>query len=245
MQNKLKPYLGISGITNEREIISISKSWNESGLKENYDLYLGFLVSYSQIGWPISPNPRNINLFKISTLCQHIQDNSIKKIIHYYSIKNNAFDNELNELIQLYNLGNLFDGIQLNVENPSSNSIMQVKNMFKETILQMNNTNMKLYRNYVLDQNIDRILLDSSRGKGVPFNIENIVERRNLILTHNKDANIGIAGGIDPDVNLSELLLHFPRHSYDIESKIRSADGYEILLAKVKKYFEIVGEQFH
>jgi phosphoribosylanthranilate isomerase len=130
-------------------------------------------------------------------------------------------------------------GVQFNVSWPEPDEINQIKSHFPKlkTILQVSNfTFLEQIQRY----HIDYVLIDASRGRGIPFHLDESIEVHH-ILSRNTPALLGFAGGLSPE-NVKDRIyairqkLQSRHFSIDAESGLRT--GRYLDIRKVERYLK-------
>jgi phosphoribosylanthranilate isomerase len=229
------PYIGITGITTETQIDAILEMWKELQITQ-YQLMLGFLVSYNQVNNEPYTNPRYVKLGDLHDLLY--ASGEAFSVVHFNS-RTPHFSDEVETIFNHYGLP---DGIQLNISKPAPAQIRKILDLtpYMKIIYQVNNAIITHVKDYFHTFSSDDLtiltcchyyLLDASGGRGKTYDKRLALDAAQYLSSFTR--NLGVAGGIGP-TNGIQAKQDFPRWSIDAESGLRTNN--ELDLEKVKQY---------
>jgi phosphoribosylanthranilate isomerase len=85
---------------------------------------------------------------------------------------------------------------------------------------------------------VDDILIDSSGGKGQPFDIEKALSYLREIKSRNFEVNLGLAGGLGPNSmkRIEPILDEFPGLNLDAEGRLRDEQSDDLDIGRMTAY---------
>jgi len=230
------------------------------GLITPHKQMLGFLVSDKRLQDPNSegtqsPALKHLNDLIDCAVAMAEQRNDICiPMIHYYTQNRDKLAEEISKVFTpLYER---CKAVQINIAWPDISQIEKIKQEFPELhiVLQLNKEAMDKAKGEELIQRakeyeklIEYILIDSSGGKGVEFDVEKCAEIVYALTINFTNKNIGIAGGFDGD-NVEQRVwaiykklqtaetIREPLFCIDAQGKLRTPDKEAIDTAKMEKY---------
>ncbi len=258
-----KPYIGITGIETVDQLDPIFTIFRK---KKNFShrLMIGGMVSYKTL---INIKDKPIVLMKneIKDIFEKLNKYDSENIfftLHYFTKPLEKIKPELKEKSKnivektLYQqltmlLENFYEeyeriqpsfqiGIQINVSWPNPRDINKLKTTYPrlKTILQV--SNFFLLEKRIKNYNVDYILIDTSHGKGIEFEINDVIKIYETIHKNNP-AIIGFAGGLSPEnvrkkISSLKEKLNTKNFCIDAQKRLRTNDLLDI--TKVKKYLK-------
>jgi phosphoribosylanthranilate isomerase len=242
-------YIGITGITQPKEVKNIATLFKSYQKKISIEIYHKLLI-----GLLISQNLKLKNLrmvspsaaLKILTTIEKFKSNGIEASIHIRI----PFQSELNFkrhllfLSKVYNR-NLCKIIQINNFQPRLiPQLRKIKNALPEVAIILpvahNFKNFNTIRNLEKIGLVDAILIDSSKGRGIEFDVKKSVVLFNKLRVLTKKVSIGFAGGLNPK-NVNRKIVQLKKglgsnkFSLDVESGVRNEED-KLEIKRVKKY---------
>lgn len=235
-----QPYVGITGFMSQDEVRSVL----DSMLKDSSRLLMvGVLASQKTLRGEKNKWPnRYPEVGRISEV--FVRDRRALNLIHYNTKETESLTEQLVEMTKLG--GENLEGFQLNLAWPSRDAILAYHKICsgKFIVLQIGGKAFEMinhspkelaervswYRHVV-----DDVLLDPSGGYGIPFDTSKARTYLEVLMGHNLDLGLGVAGGLSPTtLNLVQpLLSDFPDLSWDAEGKLRDKeDNLDIKEAK-------------
>lgn len=227
------PYIGITDFTNYDQVQKMLKVFHAhlpSGSKRK--LHVGVMMSYKTLNnipskWQnvFPPKQRIARIFSSEETynCLHYADYE-----NHHDLAENLTD-------AISYCGNGADAIQLDMTWPAPKQIDRfvatagkklevILQIGKHALAEVNNNpqavaeRLESYRGV-----IDRVLLDSSMGKGLAMDAENLIQFTAIIRSTFPNLGIVAAGGLGPDtINLvSPLARQIPDLSIDAQGRLR------------------------
>lgn len=239
-----KPYLGITGVANRTELSRCLFAFDKYGLFRDECSHIpmiGLLISH-KIFEESYPHKRIfVTVGDTFELLELIGKKRVFKTIHYNS-PNEKFSSEVIDILERKQngtvLGEMVDGVQINILNPDNTQIKRIKERFPllDLILQVNTKmiknkdDIKALKRYS-NREIDRILIDPSRGKGKSIDLYSLseVSKYKIIKKTFTAQTIGFAGGftgenISPRFDRISEMLGTHLVSIDTQSGIQGVD---------------------
>ena len=244
MVKKTGPYIGVTGFMSNAEVSAALTLVPHDSVRR---LMVGILMSYQTLS-----NDRN-ELPNRYPKKEEITDIFVDhpqalNLIHY---RTDHPETLLEQLIYITELaGPHLDGFQLNIAWPPIPQLKAYREAYPDTFLVLQISSNALARTKSTEQfealvcsysgAIDAILIDSSDGKGEPFDAMQCVEY--LHAAHAcRPFGLGVAGGLGPNtLHLLDLLIEgFPELSIDAEGQLRTQKPEDALcLSSVRTYLE-------
>lgn len=257
-----KPYIGVTGIENpsqlERMLITYSQKRDTTHL-----LMIGGIVSYKTL---IDIKDKHIVLMKneIRNIFEELKNQPNEDVLfalHYFTKPLNEIRPELKEKARrvvkktLYQqIGELFEdiyedyektqpsfqiGVQINVSWPDPKDVNQIKTNYPrlKTILQV--SDFSSVEEKIGEYNIDYALIDTSRGEGIDFDLNESIKVYKTINKINP-VMIGFAGGFSPE-NVKERVCSIRK---ELNTRDFCIDAQGKLGDKVEKYLKEAIEAF-
>lgn len=260
MENK--PYIGITGFTTRREVSRAEMLFNQFRItKESSHIPMfGFLVSYKYLNKndPYPHDNRYPSISKLFDLLLRTQYWYAFRTIHYNTHNNEKFFDELDVLLSYVDVyGNelegLIEGIQLNIKKPSPKEIEKIRDHYPgiSIILQLNERygngvsieklTEKIFNDFPSISNCEYILIDTSRGKGKPIDINFAIKKYCAIKRINPKIQVGFAGGFSGDnvfIRTIELYDSLLSQDFCIDAEGQLRDHSKIDLFKLEAYIQ-------
>jgi len=264
-----KPYIGITGIENSNQLERILTIYSQKGDIPHL-LMVGEIVSYKTL---IDVKDKPIVLMKNETRCifEELKKQDSENVLlawHYFTkplgevrpelkektrrVVEKSLSQQISELFE--NIYGEYErtqppfqiGVQINVSWPEPREVNQIKigHSKLKTILQVSDfTSLEdRIRNY----NVDYILIDTSRGEGLEFDINEAIKVHNII-SKNNPATIGFAGGFSPK-NVRERVGSIKRSldtkDFCIDAQGRLRTGKYLDMDKAERYLKEAIEAF-
>ncbi len=259
-ENKLKPYVGVTGLTSVEEVRQTIKDFNYSGfnLQSSHIPMIGFLASFKTLYLKSTKNKRYPKIENLQKLLEECQK-KVLPTIHY----NSKYFEEINLSKQISDLmGKYYDKelcrtIQLNIPFPKISEIEKIKENMPELkiIFQAsqniidNKTSNEIVEKISQYKNlINYILIDPSGGQGKEFNIDFSVELYKKMSKEFPQLLVGFAGGFSGE-NVSKRVCDLICRCWDTGFNIDAESGLRTKLSenygndlynwkKVKKYIK-------
>ncbi len=235
---ELIPYIGVTGITNFREIKDLLYEFiiNRSSDRP-IRLHNGVMMSWSRLnnrpqeyGWEQSIVSPNI-LFSLFEL------RSVYNCLHYADPQNRDLERNLCNAI-LCEAGVGIDALQLDLHWPNPVSIANAVHNSRRNIEVILQVGKKVFREASGDHSIvvdrlkdyegiiHRVLLDQSMGNGIPMDIETTLHCALAVRKTFPNWGIVVAGGLGPGRMdpIREILKEIPDVSWDAQGKISQGE---------------------
>jgi hypothetical protein len=230
-----KPYVGITGITTQWEINTITSKWLDDliPLPSGYCFMNGVLVSSKTLHGQPSESKRYPPVDSVPDLMpNHPQ---VLNTVHY-NISGLSQDPHLADNLgeQLEILVNRLpaDAIQLNMRWPDVGQLQWFRDCnSQEIILQVGSKALSdcsgeeelVERLRQYEGIVERVLIDISGGTGRKLDVPATSKRLQALVQSNLDFLIGVAGGLAADsmYDLRQLLAVCPKLSWDAEGRLR------------------------
>ncbi len=251
-----KPYIGVTGFMTPQEVRFALRSAEEFNLTRQ--LMVGVLASSKTLDY--RPNKWPGRYPKPDRIAEIFQNHPLAlNLIHYATDDPTTLCRQLVRMTEL--AGKKLHGFQLNVAWPNQNELYH----FRKTtdgemriVLQIGSKAMAAFGNHPAQiaqvvtgyrrsgfghDLIDDVLIDSSGGKGVPFDPAFALPILREIGKLNPGLGLGVAGGLSPaniDV-LSPLLQECPELSIDAEGQLREKQHDDLDLGEVWMYLQKAG----
>lgn len=257
-----KPYIGITGATNECEVIVIGREFRKNGYERESDRMplQSFLVCPGSMH---SSKYENNRYPKYKDLRNILMANRLSNSMIHYNCSDAS--RLIEKLLLLFNDQNIFKDnlcrmLQLNVAWPSLESVSGLKSMFPglEIVLQLSEEARhdlshseiakKLSR---YGSSIDYALIDHSSGKGKELDISSAFESYARIKDACPDLAIGFAGGFNAQnifQKASELVKSIGNSDFslDVESGVRlsnkTSSNDRLSIDKVRTYLQNISK---
>jgi len=266
MTTRNKDYVGVTGVTTIDEAKSVVSLMRGSGftLQTEHIPMIGFQVFSKNLEDGITE--RNKRVTSINVLPDMLESvlGDAFTTIHYYTKERDKLLAELFSAIG-YNFvysAKLIGGIQINEFIPTPKQVRDIRSGYPELkiILQISPKSseglgdvemaQKLVKDY---QDVDYLILDSSRGMGIEFNTEKVTATYNMFRAHGIRSNIIFTGGFNGEntkEKISQLKVAVGNQNFSIDAegglRDRVGDGYgnDILnLKKVEGYLRGASER--
>jgi len=222
------PYIGITGFTTLDQVSILMDTWLTHKKETKALFMMGFLVSYKSFHHMQQNSEFCKKEETLLQMLKNCQDKSILRTIHY-NTKCKQFFNEIDSF--LAPILNSSDAIQLNIVDPDPKEITLLHEKYPnlKIILQICEPLLSdLYRLIEYEPcGCSYYLVDSSRGKGLPFNVPIMASQLSNIRRISSQIQLGLAGGILPESIHSYAKL-WPEYSFDIQSGIRTNNKFSI-----------------
>ncbi len=226
--NNLKPYIGITGLTERSQTDYLLDQTYQLGWPYSRKLMLGYLVGYKglafgEIANPEQYIPRN-NIESVMLTNEHAMN-----IIHYNSRASGLYL-QLSDLLRPMQL---VDGVQLNIAWPAVAQLRRFRRWnYCRVILQLGRTSVRLIagdcrllvdRLRPYEQFIDYVLIDMSDGNGIHFDLKLAEQMITALVLSGLDIRWAVAGGLSAGgvERLAPLLDIYPELSWDATGKLR------------------------
>ncbi len=235
---KRKPYVCVTGPTEVDHVEMLSAYFKEAGFDEysSHIGMLGFLITDEVMdrGW--SDDRRNVRKNNLRPL---LEASDVSNALHYHTKNFRDFTDDVKEL---FSLDDIYDDdlcriLQFN-SIPFKEHIEIIRGDFPELEIILT-----IHPNIVQDifresttiprgpgfyENIDYILLDPSRGRGLQMDMEKTSEELKF-LSKRLDATIGISGGlyggnVQEAIKKTESSLGSKKFSVDAQTKLRTEE---------------------
>lgn len=260
-----KPYVGVTGITDENQVNEIIKYFQSNGfsVEDSRIPMLGFLLSYKTIKLGKHPtNKRYPELKNVPKLFE-ATENKTFNTLHFNTRDLHSIHKDLSFVL---NQGDIYDrglchGTQLNVDFPPHIEIDMLKSDYPnlDIIMQLSERNENMSVEEIIDKIVsydksDYILIDPSMGRGKGMDIENSSVIYKMLLERNVKADMGFAGGLSGEN--AEYVIKSIREktgtdnfSVDAEGNLRDrkSDSYGddlMNMEKVASYIKAVSRGF-
>ena len=269
MNERAKPYIGVSGVGSIDTQQKIIEQFDRAGLREHRQLMLGVKVLH-KCQWLDQPWKRDDDWDLVGeTACREVlvRDKRAVNVAQAYFDKQLVGERTYRDafLERIYDRGaQWIDGIQFDMLPWHENTDMltflhETKERHPGTriYLQCHELSMQRYSPRQLTQvlgahadALDHLLLDSSHGKGVRLDADRLVPYIETILSSDTLSRVGVgfAGGLDGSAireDLPALIAKYPELSWDAEGRLhpRREDGRMPLdIPTVADYFRASAE---
>lgn len=239
-----QPYIGITGITTQRESEALVQMAESLGWPQSHGLMVGVLASYKGLSRGCLANPRQyVAMDRLDEVL--VDDGRLLNLIHYNSRASGLYG-QLREVLQGLKC---VDGLQLNIAWPDPRQLDRLRSHhYAQIVLQVGAT---AYRMVGATPDgllralqpyaglIERVLIDPSGGTGQVFDRQFARTILRRLVESDLPMRWGIAGGLGPDnlYRLEDLLSIYPQLSWDAQARLRNdKDGLD--LAKCRYYLE-------
>ncbi len=265
----IKPYIGITGIENANQLERTLATYSQKDDIPHL-LMIGGIVSYKTL---IDLKDKPIVLVKdeFKNIFEELKNQPSEDILfalHYFTKPLDEIRPEIKEKAERVVTKSLYQqidelfrdfyeeyertqppfqiGVQINVSWPNSEDINQLKTNYPKlkTILQVSDFSSLEER--IGKYDVDYILIDASRGKGIEFEINKAIEIYRLI-HRNNPAMIGFAGGFSPEnvkERISLLRKELSTKDFCIDAQGRLRSGKYLDMVKVERYLRESIEAF-
>ncbi len=234
MSREAPPYIGATGFTTGSEVAqALAAVPNHS----THRLMVGVLVGYTRLPPPnqlsqiFSPDKRALNL------------------IHYCIGEDEQ--TPLNGVMEAREMGGQHcHGTQINHPWPEVEMLKVYRTVYPEDLLVMQisraaitetgSMNKLLYKLTKYHKLFDYVLVDFSRGRGLPFDSDATVERLGAInISHGQYFQLVVAGGLGPDTlePIERMAQLWPTLSIDAEGQLRNPQN-QLDMTKVTAYLQ-------
>lgn len=251
--NKIKPYVGVTGITKITEAKSVVDLFYKYRRGKKHRLMVGFLVSKKGLlaREKLTGGSRYPSLEEMPALLEASGYDDVIRTIHYHS-KGRKLCDEIERVMDQDGITGSVEAVQFNVKfPPDEDEIRSVLEDFPgmEMILQANEGALSFYdgnpegfANLVSARfaGIHHVLIDPSGGRGIEMDVLKMVSFYETLKKTMPKTSVGFAGGLGPEnifdiVNGCKVLLNTDDFSVDAETKLR--DGADVLdLDRVEVY---------
>ncbi len=145
---QLKPYVGITGFTENIEVETIAQIYNRLGftrIDSNHKPMFGFLVSYKTLNEEKVTNKRYPKINLLNSLMKSVPENSMNTI--HYNSRYNSLDEQIDKLFDATGIYSekLCNSLQLNIAWPDIKEVKKIKNRYHDLsiILQLSSKSME------------------------------------------------------------------------------------------------------
>lgn len=242
-------YIGVTGFTNRLQVLEALSVFPHHS---EVSLMVGVLASWKSLrNVPLKPqwqkqNPTQLRFGRI-----FLQDDRVENLIHY-SCDEEHVETLFEDLVIAHDLaGPHVHGFQLNMAWPDPKVISRFLTRYELNatfVLQIgtkalamadNSPSRVIERLIPYEGLIDAILLDTSGGRGIPFDPRVARGYLEAFDTYGLDFDLGVAGGLGPEtLHLVEpLLLDFPELNIDAQGQLRTAE-FDLDLEATKLYLQ-------
>jgi hypothetical protein len=213
---KTKPYVGITGVTSQKEMREVAEEFKtvDYTLQTPHIPMVGVLVSYKTLNHQQTNNLRYPELHQVPGILVEGMG-KVFPMIHYNSRKTDTLADQISSLFGgIYDIG-LCRGLQLNIPWPNIAQVREIKKRFPlmKIVFQLSKSAMEgLHPEKIgerikeYDESIDYVLIDPSGGRGKELQLnsdQKYLQIDSLLQEEMPDITIGFAGGLSGD-NVSE-----------------------------------------
>ena len=254
----MKPYVGVTGPVNKKEVRQICEEFARANytMESSHVPMLGFLVSHKTLKGEETKN-RRYPLFKDLEEMLIETKGETFNMIHYNSREMSTLASQISRLFSetgIYENG-LCRALQMNIVWPDVNQVGKIQDSFPELkiVFQASEMAMKNKTPQEIAQgikeygdNLDYILIDPSGGNGMSFELEDFLETYYQIKSTSPGLSLGLAGGFDGTnvfSRVEEIESKIGTNSFSIDAEGRLRDkvsdtyGDDLLnIGKVENY---------
>jgi len=235
INERAKPYIGITGFKRIGEINEATKTFERLNLQDkNHTAMYGFLITEYQFSNISKHNKRGPSLLELSKLLSIVPKWALPSI-HYCPNSKDRIDEFVTTIFTLDNIyeSNLCRTVQINTDWPDLNIIENIKNKFSDLQIVMqiptqtstNMTNQEIAQKASqYDSLISYALIDPSKGAGIDFKLNVGLDLMHKLSDKMPTTRIGIAGGLsgeNVEEKINELKNNFDDNFFiDAEGKL-------------------------
>jgi len=253
MQEKAKPYVGITGFKTAQEIGATAEAFYDNGFfSSNYLAMFGILSSDKRLDNPFQEGTMSPAICNLSEALEAVPKWGLPTI-HYHTKEKEKLNSHIRAILTvdgIYYYG-LCKAVQLNVDWPPLDQINKILKEFTklDLVLQLprratEGLSLKeiAKRSKEYDALVKYALIDSSGGKGVEFDLEYGIELMNALNEAMPNTRIGIAGGLDGG-NVKSLVSEISKKYnedffIDAQGKLRTDNKEALDYEKARDYIK-------
>jgi len=257
----IEPYIGVTGVENPIQVERMISVYNSEKGDLPHLLAIGGIVSYKTlIGIKDKPIVLTKNTIEeIYRKLKNLSNPNVLFALHYFTKPLKEIRPELQEkakqvveksLPQQISL--LIDelyreskpsfqiGVQINIPWPKPEDITQVRAMYPKLriILQVSEFSQLEEKIKEYGDNIDYVLIDPSRGRGIELDI-NEAARLYTLIDSISSAKVGFAGGFSPEnveERITSLKEKLGKNDFCIDAQTGLRSGEYLDMEKVERY---------
>jgi phosphoribosylanthranilate isomerase len=259
------PYIGVSGVETPEQVPELLQAHPKDS---SHMLAIGGIVSYKTlIG--VESSPILLTRTGASRIYQELRHHDPKNVLfalHYFTKPLDQVRPELRDVAEgvvttslSQQVGFLMDqfyqqhqrdspnfqlGVQINLDWPDPREIDIIKAMYPALVLILQVSDFENIESMMGAYDVNNILLDSSRGRGVRFDMDKALQAYWVAHRH---AKIGFAGGLSPHTvkkHVQTLIQGTATtdFSIDAQAKLRTDDRLD--MGKVRRFLRAADQAF-
>jgi hypothetical protein len=231
---RTRPYIGVTGFTTAGEALDLLRS--VQGDAGGRRVMIGVLASVRTLRgheepWGARRHPR------VTAIADLFPDHPLAwNAVHFHSAGEEPLAASLEALIRL--AGPRLHGVQLNIAWPAAGTLAEVRaahpgvafilQIAGDALAAMEGSVERVARRLAEEYAglIDGVLFDASRGRGIPFVVDEAAAFLAAVAAASPGLILAVAGGLSPETLylLEPLVRRLPALAIDAEGRLRDAE---------------------